>query len=66
MTTADYTRSQGPYLSTPTKTLRNYAGMNNEGARAALESRIAFTHQLHGTPVAELQTAKNRLGKIRK
>lgn len=66
MTTAEYTRSQGPYLATPTKTLRDHAGMNNDLARDALASRLAYTHQLHGTPLDQLQTPKNRLGKIRK
>ena len=66
MTTADYTRSQGMFFSTPTKTLRDYARMNNAEAAAALDSRLAFTCQLHGTPVSELQTKKNRLGKVHK
>ena len=47
MTTADYTRSQGPYLSTPTKTLRKIAQSGNGDARHALDNRLAFTHQLH-------------------
>ena len=66
MTTADYTRSQGMFLSTPTKTLRDYARMNNADAAAALDSRLAFTCQLHGTPLDQLQTPKNRLGKIQR
>ena len=47
MTTEDYTRSQGPYLSTPTKTLRKIAQSGSGDARHALDSRLAFTHQLH-------------------
>ena len=51
MTTAEYTKSQGMFLHTATKSLRGFARMNNEEARVALDARYEFTHQLWGTPM---------------